>query len=71
MNRICRSEINKLAKDIYTLTYAPTAALEAERTAQMAKGRKQSLRLLTAIETELRARQANGGKRPSMEDMLG
>ena len=61
---------NKLAKSITTIQYAPTEALEAERSAQLAKGRNQSLRLLTAIEAELKARAANGGKRPSIEDYL-
>lgn len=60
----------KLAKDINTITYAPTTALEAERTRQLGLGRRQSLKLLTAIEAELRGRAANGGKRPSIEDYL-
>lgn len=61
---------NQLARDITTIEYAPTAALEAERIRQLGLGRKQSLKLLTAIETELRSRAANGGKRPSIEDYL-
>lgn len=61
----------KLARDVQTITYAPTVALEAERSRQLGLGRKQSLRLLTALEWELRARQTNGGKRPTIEDYLG
>lgn len=60
----------KLARSTETITYAPTAALETERTRQLRLGRRQSLKLLTAIEQELKARQSNGGKRPSIEDYL-
>lgn len=62
---------SQLAKSVSTLEYATTQALEAERSAQLAKGRKQSLRLIQAIEAELKARQSNGGKRPTIEDFLG
>lgn len=68
MSRICRSEINKLAKDIYTLTYAPTVDLVAERVLQLAKGGEQSVKLLTAIEQELKIRQAD--KQASITDFL-
>jgi len=53
-----------------TIEYSTTAALEAERTRQLGLGRKQSLKMLQAVEAELKARQANGGKRPSIEDFL-
>lgn len=53
-----------------TIEYSTTTALEAERTRQLGLGRKQSLRLLQAIESELKARQAHGGRRPSIEDYL-
>ena len=60
----------KLAQSIDTIQYASTEALEAERRRQLVKGRQQSLRLLQAIEVELKARAKNGGKRPAMEDYL-
>lgn len=60
----------KLAQSIQTIGYASTEALEAERRRQLAKGRQQSLRLLQAIEAELKARAKNGGKRPTIEDYL-
>jgi hypothetical protein len=42
-----------------TIEYSTTAALEAERTRQPGLGRKQSLRLLQAIEAQLKARAAD------------
>lgn len=62
---------SKLAKSITTIGYAPTEALEAERRNQLGKGRNQSLRLLEAIESELKSRKACGGRRASITDMLG
>lgn len=50
----------KLARDINTIQYASVEALEAERRNQLAKGRNQSLRLIDAIEAELRSRQRGG-----------
>lgn len=61
----------KLAKSVNTISYASTEALEAERRNQLGKGRNQSLRLLQAIEAELKSRKANGGRRPTLEEMLG
>lgn len=60
-----------LARSIETIGYAQTLFLEAERTRQLRLGRRQSLKLLTAIEAELKARANNGGKRPNIEDYLG
>jgi hypothetical protein len=54
-----------------TIEYSTTAALEAERTRQLGLGRKQSLRMLKAIEAELARRAAHGGRRPTIEDYLG
>lgn len=53
-----------------TIEYSTTAAIEAERTRQLGLGRKQSLRMLEAVELELSRRKANGGRRPSIEDYL-
>ena len=53
-----------------TITYASTAALEAERTRQLGLGRKQSLMMLQAVEAELKSRAAHGGRRPTIEDYL-
>lgn len=53
-----------------TIEYSSTQALEAERTRQLGLGRKQSLRLLQAIEAQLKSRAANGGRRPSIEDYV-
>lgn len=53
-----------------TIEYSTTAALEAERTRQLGLGRKQSLRMLNAVESELKRRAANGGRRPSIEDYV-
>lgn len=61
----------KLAQDINTIQYASTDALEAERRRQLGRGRTQSLRLLQAIEAELKARSRNGGRRTNIQDMLG
>lgn len=60
----------KLAQNINTITYASTVALEAEQRRQLAKGRQQSLKLIQAIEAELKSRTANGNKRPTIEDYL-
>jgi len=56
---------------LHTIEYSTTAALEAERTRQLRLGRKQSLKMLEAVESELRARAAHGGRRPTIEEMLG
>ena len=61
----------KLAQSVTTVAYASTEALETERRRQLSKGRNQSLRLLVAIEAELKARSQNSGKRQTIEDMLG
>ena len=61
----------KLARSIETLDYASTEALETERRRQLAAGRNQSLKLLNAIEAVLKSRQNNGGRRATIEDMLG
>ena len=61
----------KLAQSINTIGYASTEALEAERRRQLGKGRQQSLKLLQAIEAELKVRSKNGGRRLNIEDMLG
>jgi hypothetical protein len=53
-----------------TIEYSTTAALESERTRQLGLGRKQSLRLLEAVERELKARASHGGRRPTIEDYL-
>lgn len=53
-----------------TIEYSTTAALEAERTRQLGLGRKQSLRMLEAVERELKSRAAHGGRRPTIEDYL-
>lgn len=60
----------KLAKDVNTIQYASTEALEAERRNQLGKGRAQSLRLLQAIEAQLKSRAAHNGRRPSIEDYV-
>lgn len=54
-----------------TIEYSTTAALEAERTRLLALGRKQSLRMLEAVEAELKRRAAHGGRRPTIQDYLG
>lgn len=63
--------MKKLRITPHTIEYSTTAALEAERTRQLGLGRKQSLEMLNAVESELKARAALGGRRPTMEDFLG
>ena len=63
--------MKKLTITLDTIEYSTTAALEVERRRQLDLGRKQSLKLLQAVESELKARARNGGKRPTIEDFLG
>ena len=63
--------MKKLTITIHTIEYSTTAALESERTRQLGLGRKQSLRMLEAVEAELKARAAHSGRRPTIEDFLG
>ena len=63
--------MKKLTITIDTIEYSTTAALESERTRQLGLGRKQSLKMLNAVEAELKARARHGGRRPTIEDYLG